>query len=379
MRLALLNPVYDPERSTPEATLERFDSLRGWAEAVRDAGADRVTVVQRFPRDVDLERGGIHYAFRRDGAGPVLAPWRWPGGALHELRELRPDVVHAHGLAFFALPVELRVTLPARTRVVVQDHGGRALRTARDPLRRAAMRIGLAAADAFLFTSAEDARPWRAARLFRPGQRVFAVPEASRAVRRESRDEARARTGARGRPEVLFVGRLNDNKDPLTVLRGFAAARADLPEARLTMAYLEDDRLSDVQRFLDATPALRGCVELLGRLPLAAMPERYAAADVFVSGSHYESAGFALLEALGQGVLPVVTDIPSHRAFTDEGALGALFSPGDADGLRRGLVRTWKTRSDDHRDRIRAWFERELSWSAVGRRALAIYESVVRA
>ena len=48
------------------------------------------------------------------------------------------------------------------------------------------------------------------------------------------------------------------------------------------------------------------------------MPNYYGAADVFVSGSHSEGSGYALIEAMSAGVVPVVTDIPSFRAIAGD-------------------------------------------------------------
>ncbi len=61
------------------------------------------------------------------------------------------------------------------------------------------------------------------------------------------------------------------------------------------------------------------------------------AADLFVLGSHREGSSFALIEALATGLTPVVTDIPSLRALTGNGAVGALWPCGDAGALDDAL------------------------------------------
>ena len=63
----------------------------------------------------------------------------------------------------------------------------------------------------------------------------------------------------------------------------------------------------------------------------------YAGADLFVLGSHHEGSGFALIEALASSVVPVVTDIPTFRVLTRNGALGALWAPGDARAFAAAL------------------------------------------
>ena len=57
---------------------------------------------------------------------------------------------------------------------------------------------------------------------------------------------------------------------------------------------------------------------------------------MFVSGSHSEGSGYALIEAMSAGVVPVVTDIPSFRAIA--GDCGARWPPGDAGAFADALL-----------------------------------------
>ena len=99
---------------------------------------------------------------------------------------------------------------------------------------------------------------------------------------------------------------------------------------------------------------------------------------MFVVGSHHEGSGYALMEALACGAMPVVTDIPTFRLLTADGTLGALWTPGDAGDCARALVAA-PPESDAERERVADHFARELSWDAVGRRAVEIYRQVVAA
>jgi hypothetical protein len=72
----------------------------------------------------------------------------------------------------------------------------------------------------------------------------------------------------------------------------------------------------------------------------------------------------------------VVTNIPPFRVITANGAVGALWRPGDASGLARALVDAAFRDLEAARAAVEARFTRELSWTAVGRRAMAIYAEV---
>jgi glycosyltransferase involved in cell wall biosynthesis len=59
----------------------------------------------------------------------------------------------------------------------------------------------------------------------------------------------------------------------------------------------------------------------------------YRAADYFILGSHRESMGFVLCEAMACGCIPIVSNIPSFKKMTENGTYGFLFPPGDEDAL----------------------------------------------
>ena len=261
------------------------------------------------------------------------------------------------------------------TPIVLQDHADR---PPRHPARRALSRVGLRAANGFLFAAVPQAEPWRAAGLIGAGQPVFEVMESSTRFAPIRRDRARAITGLRGRPALLWVGRLDANKDPLTALAGFARALPRLGDAHLTMLFHTEELRDVVERLVETSPDLRGRVELRGRVAHKQLAAFYSAADLFVLGSHREGSGYALLEAMACGAVPVVTDIPSFRVMTGGGAVGGLWRPGDADGCASALLRVVSADLEAERTLVLDRFRTELAWDAVGDRAMAAYRSVTQ-
>jgi glycosyltransferase involved in cell wall biosynthesis len=235
------------------------------------------------------------------------------------------------------------------------------------------------AVDAFLFAADEHVGRWRRAGFVGPRQRTYQVMEASTALTPIPRADAEARTGVRGRPAILWVGRLNANKDPLTVLEAFERALATLPEATLTMLYGSSELGDDVRARVACSAALRDRVRLAGAVAHDQIGGYFSAADLFVAGSHHEGSGYALIEALACGATPVVTDIPSFRVLTRGGAIGILWPVGDVGACARALAIAGQLNPDAERARIREHFARHASWAAVGRRAMEIYTDVVTA
>ncbi|HEX7091715.1 MAG TPA: glycosyltransferase family 4 protein [Longimicrobiales bacterium] len=358
--------VLDPLRREPAALLEAWPTLCDVACAAAAPDVS-ISVVLAAQRPAVIERGGVRIHFVRGGgrAGVVRS-------ILRRVAALRPDLLHVHGLSFPLQTRALARAFPAIP-VLVQDHGSR------PPVgwRRALHRWGYARIAGAAFTARAQAEAFLAARVLRADLPVFEVLESSSHFTPGDRAAARAATGIDGDPCLLWVGRLDANKDPLTVLEAVSRALPALPGARLWLCYTDAPLLDAVRVRLAAEPELAERVRLLGRLPHGRVQDVLRAADFLVLGSHAEGSGYAVIEALACGTTPLVTDIPSFRRITGGGAFGALSPPGDAEAMARALV-DWAAR-----DRValrraaRAHFERALSFDAVGGELRAAYRAIV--
>ena len=377
MRLAIVNGVWDPRIPTPAALLEQYTTLTGWATAARGAGCDPVVVCQRFPARADLVRDGVTYRFRPDRGTPNPGlSFAGADGVQGSAAAAHPDVVHVNGPLHPALVRRLRAKLPRRAAIVVQDHGG--LDPGRLSLpRRIAIRRGLAAADALLVSAQGQAECWRRSGAAPKDLVIRDVMEASTTLTPVPRDEARRTSGMEGSPALLWVGRLNANKDPLAVLRGFALFAGRLPTARLTIVHGTSDLLSEVIAEVARTPMLRARVRVIGPLAHDALAAYYSAADVFVLGSHMEGSGYAAIEAMACGAIPVLTDIPSFRALTGNGRIGALWTPGEPHSLADALASVMARPLAREREATRARFQSTFTWRAIGMRAVDLYQEAV--
>jgi glycosyltransferase involved in cell wall biosynthesis len=177
---------------------------------------------------------------------------------------------------------------------------------------------------------------------------------------------------------VLWVGHLNANKDPLTVLRGISDAARELPELNLYCCFGNAPLLRAVQEKVSGTPRLRSRVHLLGRIAHERIEILMRAADIFVLGSHREGSGYSVIEALACGLPPVVTDIASFRSLTGGGCVGKLWPCNDAMALSAALRSLTPHIGSATRAQVRAHFEATLSFDALGAKLAAMYEDVLR-
>jgi len=227
-----------------------------------------------------------------------------------------------------------------------------------------------------MFCALEQTRPFAKAGVLYPGTQQYEIPESTSRFSPGDRDEARRLTGLKGDPAVLWVGHLNANKDPLTVLEGVAAAARELPRLQLFCCFGTAPLLKHVQDRIASDPGLRGRVHLLGRMPHDRIEHLMRAADLFVLGSHHEGSGYSLIEALACGLPPVVTDIPSFRGLTGNGTVGMLWPRGDPQALCGALCSAAAQRDPQMRAAVRAHFDLELSLDALGCKLAATYQQV---
>lgn len=364
---------------TLESFLQYYFPLVGWARGLIAAGAE-VTVFQRYRENKVISREGVLIHLVTD-FGPDTTPYQIPL-ALHRgvvrlcdqlMSKGERVVVHLNGLLYPLQTRWLRSQLPDSVPLVLQHHGSRPWAKG---LRRMIQRWGLRGVEGFLFATAELATEWVEAGII-PGMGfVYEVMETSTMFQYEERPTARAKTGLRGLPVILWAGNLDENKDPLTVLAGFADLLKDYPEARLYMAFRQAPLLEEVKHFLERNQYAAEALTLLGKVSHEAMSDLFNSADLFVQGSQKEGSGLALLECLACGVVPVVTDIPAFRTITGNGAVGALWPVGDVEALGNRLREVLKRPLQLQSKATRDFFEANWRFEAIGRRALDAYKKI---
>ena len=381
LRIVQLNFAYDAALADPPALLDRYITLTQWARAVSQVSA-RVHVIQRFHQAAHVGGESVTYQFVSDDEAPMLDAWSVSRPALAAVVAAAPDVVHINGLMFPAMTRALRDALP-RAAIVLQDHSGHVPALPMWPLRnrsRTRWADALGVADAVSFTARELASRWHTVGLPQSVP-TLEILESSTTMTPVPRGAAGPNSlqsiASAGRPiAMLWVGRLNENKDPLTVLDGLEPV---LPRSacELRMIYTHAPLEEQVRARIDASPALRHCVTLIGEIAHDDLSRYYTAADIFVSGSHHEGSGYALLEAMACGVTPVVTDIPAFRMIT--GNCGARFEPGNAAACTEALLRVLAAgpQSPQARTAVQTRFTSALSWDAIALETLRAYSDLV--
>lgn len=144
----------------------------------------------------------------------------------------------------------------------------------------------------------------------------------------------RPTTGHVGRPLIVNVGRLCENKGQAELIRAMPALLTAYPDACLLIA--GEGPYRAVLTGLIADLGLAEQVFLLGHR--YDIPALLQAADLFVSPSHYEGLPGAVIEAMLAGVPVALSNMNVHREMVVDGDNGRLFPLRDISALATTML-----------------------------------------
>lgn len=304
-----------------------------------------------------LQQNNVQYIFPGYKKRPGYFQYR-----LHKLiRSLHPDVVVVHGLSFPLPLIQLKAYLGEQVKIIAQHHAEKPFNTY-SILQKIADKF----IHAYLFTSVEMGRDWMDKGIIKSEKKIWPVMEASSVFKLQNRNVALQHTGAKGKPVYLFVGRLDENKDPVTVVKAFIQFSKQNPGACLYMIYHTTDLLPELQQIL-ATEANKNAVVLVGKIDHHEMEYWFNSADFIISGSHYEGSGVAVCEGMSCGCIPVLTAIPAFNKLTSNGSCGLLYEKGNMESLLSALIQTQSLDITAERKKVLTQFNEALSFTAIAK------------
>ncbi len=180
------------------------------------------------------------------------------------------------------------------------------------------------------------------------------------------------------RPLLLYVGRIAHEKNIEFLVRSYARARVDVPQAVLVIA--GEGPAESALRRLTGALGLERDVRFVGYLDRErTLRDCYAAAHAFVFASRTETQGLVLLEAMAQGAPVVSTAVLGTRSILKPES-GALIAPERVEDFAAAVVRVLCS-AELRREmaaRSRAYAE---SWSSLtmARRLADVYRASMSA
>ena len=162
-------------------------------------------------------------------------------------------------------------------------------------------------------------------------------------------------------PALLWLARVTETKDPLTLVAALVALRG-LPWTARLVGPLADADLGDELRRRVAGAGLADRIEITGPRAGAELDEIWRRTDLLVHTARAEAYGMVVSEALGRGI-PSIVPLGTGATEAQQGA-GAVFPPGEAGRLTRvlhdwladpALRERWRGLAAAQRTRLPAW------------------------
>ena len=180
-----------------------------------------------------------------------------------------------------------------------------------------------------------------------------------------------------GKRNILFVGRLEDRKGFIHLLKAFRILRKTGCDCRLLVAGAGPQE-REARRYV-MTRRLRG-VEFLGRVSDEEKAQLFRTADVYVSpATGRESFGIVLLEAMAAGAPIVCSDIHGYKGVVRRGEQALLVPPRNPKAIAAATMRLFA--EPDLRARMGESGRKraqEFSWERVTAKVDDYYGFVIR-
>lgn len=341
----------------------------------------------RFYRTPSLTAGDL----------PGLREWRemahTTGHLLDVVRELRPEIIHAHSPSLNALPAlrvgrALGVPVVYEIRAFWEDAAVDQRKSTEGSPRWHATR----AFDTWLFrrvqavtTICEGLRNDIVARGI-PAEKLTTIPnavDASRFVKLPPAGVAeREGLGLPDVPLVGFIGSLY-NYEGVDLLLDAAIALRD-KHSDVCFVVVGSGLEEGALKARVAQAGIADSFRMLGRVPNREVERYYAAMDVLV----YPRRSLRLtelvtplkpLEAMAQGRIVMASDVGGHRELITDGRNGYLFPPDDVGALAAAVERAIDARADwpTMRNTARRFVEDERTWAHSVARYADVYAGAV--
>lgn len=139
-----------------------------------------------------------------------------------------------------------------------------------------------------------------------------------------------------GKPTVLYVGRVDPEKQIGVVLKAFKQVLSKIPEAIFVIVGDGVDRVHLVNMADEL--GISDSVYFLGRVLPPDLYELYKVGDVFATASEIETQGIVLIEAAATGLPLVAVNRGAVREVCRNNENGFLCEPKDIDAVAHGIT-----------------------------------------
>jgi len=209
--------------------------------------------------------------------------------------------------------------------------------------------------------------------------RSFAFVPNGAEVAHEADTEILNQWGIRPNRYILSVSRLIAHKGIHYLIKAFNELEDTnkIPNNFKLVIVGSPSHTEEYETFLKLLARGRSNIIFTGEQTGKALEELFSHAFLFVQPSEDEGLSLALLEAMGHGLMPIVSDIPANREAIAN--TGVFFPSKDVDSLKKELA-YFINRPDEVATFGKMAEERvqeNYSWGAIARKTLEVYEDAI--
>lgn len=140
---------------------------------------------------------------------------------------------------------------------------------------------------------------------------------------------------------ILFIGRLVEQKDPITLINAFYLLQKDIPSSKLVI--VGDGPLKKTLKNLVFDLGISKKVNFIGWVEK--IDQYTKTANIFVLTSKREGFGYALIEAMSYGLPIVSTNAPyGPSEILDNGRYGVLVNVNSSQEIKDSLIKLLKNK-----------------------------------
>lgn len=365
MRIVHLSYANMTDYSDPNAWLKRIDFFAVLLEQM--AKEVEVKSIHCLNFTGVLNRNGVEYHFIKPEKLSLFSP-----DVNEYVRKLNVDVVIVHGFHFPIKVLWLKWKLGAEAKIIIQHHAEKPLRHYKSFLQRFVDKV----VSAYFFTSLDQSIAWLADRQIGDRSKIYEVMEVPSVFKPMDRSEARAVTKVGVLKNYLWVGRFDQNKDPITLINAFIPFAKKNNDVHLYVVFQSNELINEVLKLIKEAKAERQ-ITLVGKVEHHELLYWYNSIDFIISTSHYEGSGIAVCEGMSCGCIPILTNIPSFRMMTNNGDCGLLFNAGDQRELASALQKSLAMDIGLNRKKTLTLYQENLSPEAIAGRMINCCKNVV--
>jgi glycosyltransferase involved in cell wall biosynthesis len=357
MRIVNVSYVKAADATQPGQWLAR---IKFYTEVVECVGrSHEVYSIHCIGYSGHVKQGDVSYRFFKLTAFQRFFPWELNS----YIKSLNPDAVIIHGFHFPWKVLTLRNTLGSRVKFFLQHHAEKPYLDFRRSLQSKVDHF----IDRYFFTAQDLAKPFLDAGIISSKEKIVEVMEVSSTFRKRSRADAKKELGIGEHIVYSWVGRLDDNKDPITLLNAFIPFARENPGVLLNLIFKDDTLIEEVNKLLMDGPKN---IQQVGKVEHEKLEVWFNASDFILSTSHYEGSGISVCEGMSCGCIPIVSNIPSFAMMTADHSIGLTFKPGDAESLLLALKKSVTINRETEQKKAMDQFQKCLSAHSIATKML---------